>query len=598
MITRARRLTLIFATFLAFVLGGLLVRVAWLQLATGEAAAARQARLSQGSQRLLARRGALLDRHGQVLADSAQALQVTAYSPRITHNGSRPRRATDVLNSIEGITTTLGPILNLPASEIAPALVARRADGRGLSTRIGRPVSDSESIDQLLAEQRPGRPLARLEFEPSWVRRHPGGTVAGNLLGLVLADGQGGSGLELGLQQHLSLGVDGRLPFRAGVAGFRVANPDAPDLDPLDGVDVELTIDMALQRMVEEELGLGCQKLSAVGGAAVLLDVQTGDILAMASAPSLDPQEPRTWSDAAQVIRPVQTVYSPGSTWKPIMLAAALDLGLVRPDERVNCSPERGRIPGRSKPVRDTHPTTGEFSLKEILIESSNVGMANILIRLVEESRPKDTAAMAPLYQILRGLGVGTRTGVPIKAEAAGSLTELSTWTRPYSLVALSFGHELTVTPLQMAAAAATLAQGVHRTPRLVRAYLDDQGRRLEAPFGAAVQVLSPTACDWVRYWMQAVVEEGQAGSAKVPGVSVAGKTGTTVHETEMSAHDPRKKRETHSFIALAPAQAPRVALVVVIEQPRGHRYAAQTVAPVTGAILRRALPYLGLTAP
>jgi cell division protein FtsI/penicillin-binding protein 2 len=145
-----------------------------------------------------------------------------------------------------------------------------------------------------------------------------------------------------------------------------------------------------------------------------------------------------------------------------------------------------------------------------------------------------------------------------------------------------------------MAAITATLADGQWRRPRLVRAFVDDGGRRIELPLEAPVRVFLPETTDLIRGYMQAVVDKGQAKAAGVKGVAVAGKTGTTVHDP-IPGHKEAKSGETHSFIALVPADAPQVALVVAIEQPQGFRFAAQTVAPVTGAILNRVLPYLGL---
>jgi cell division protein FtsI (penicillin-binding protein 3) len=270
----------------------------------------------------------------------------------------------------------------------------------------------------------------------------------------------------------------------------------------------------------------------------------------------------------------------------------------VGPSTEIDCRPERGRIPGRRKLVRDTHPVHEDLTLERIIVKSSNIGMANIVTRLVPEDQPRNTAAMRPLHDILVRLGIGRPTGVPIAAESKGMLTPLARWSRPYTLVSLSFGHEVAVTPLQMAAIAATLADGRYRAPRLLSAWEQaGPGGRIEVPPAEPVRVFSRGSADRVRDFMVAVIEDGQAGSARVPGMRVAGKTGTTQHETERSIHDPRAARETHSFVSLAPADVPRLALVVVIDQPRGFDYASQTVAPVTGAILRRAVDYLGIPA-
>lgn len=587
MMLRARRLLLVFSTFLFALLGGLFGRLAWLQVGSRDAALARQTRQSWSSLPLPAHRGALRDRQGQVLADSLEALQVEAWVPRLTHDGSRRRDEQAVADSILGMAECLQPLVARSADELARSLWEPAVAGQAINVRLGGPVTDPDRIDALLSQRTRRGPLWRADLSPVWARSYPAGATAGTLLGFVTADGHGGAGLEYGLESVLSCGLDGEAYARRGVGDFTLAATDRPALPALHGFDVLLTLDVALERMVEDELAAACGKFSAAGGAAVLIEVHTGDVLSLASWPSLDPDRRQTWTQAAQTVRPVQTIYSPGSTFKPVMLAAALDLGLVRQDATIDCRPARGRIPGRRKLVTDTHPVDESLSLEQVIVHSSNIGMANILVQLVPESEPKNTAAMRPLFEILQRLGIGRPTGVPLAAEAAGRLTPLANWTRPYTLVSVAFGHEVSVTPLQMAAIAATLSDGYWRPPRLVSAYLDGTGGRIEVPFGEPVRVFSRESVDFVRACMRAVVDEGQAKVAGVPGVPVAGKTGTTVDETDPS-------KEVHSFIALVPADEPRYALVVVLDRPHGQRYASQTAAPLAGAILRRALPYLG----
>lgn len=589
MMLRARRLVYAFSAVLMVALGGLALRLAWLHVGESGEAVARRERLAVGASVELARRGALRDRHGQVLADSVEELRVTSYARDLTHDGREARSAQDVARSVAVISQRLAPLVGRQPEEVAGELLRYGRDGRPLQGYVGEPVSDPAAVDALLA-LRDGD-LRRVGLEPRWERRYPVGPAGGNLLGAVNFEGHGAFGLEQGLHRLLACGADGRYPQQR-LGAFRVAFAEADPVPSLAGYDVELTLDSVLQRVLHEELSAGCARLKAVGGSAVLLDVRSGDILGMASAPGLDPSDSRTWTAPAQVFRPAQAVYSPGSTFKPVMLALALDLGLVEPGESVDCSPERG-VFGRRR-IKDTHPIHGPADLETIIVESSNVGMANILTRLVPEGREKDTEAMRPVYEALCRLGVREPTGVPIPAESAGLLTPLADWTRNYTLVSVSFGHEVAVTPLQMAAVTAALADGAWRRPRLVRAVVDENGQRLELPAEAPVQVFRPETAERVRGYMQAVVEKGQAKVAAVPGVPVAGKTGTTVHERRPGEAAAGKAPETHSFIALAPADDPRVALVVAVEQPQGQRYASGSVAPITGAILNRALPYLG----
>lgn len=590
---RARRLVYIFSAVLLLALGGLALRLAWLQLSDASGAQARRERLALGAGLELAHRGALRDRHGQVVADSVEQLRVTAYARDITHDGRRARDPQDVAASVAVISQRLAPLLGETPAGVAAQLLRTTPDGKPRQAYVGQPVSDPAAIDALLA-LRDGD-LRRVGLEPRWERRYPAGSAGGSLLGTVNFEGRGAFGLEQGLEKLLSCGADGRYPhLRLG--SFRVATADAQPVPSLSGYDVELTIDSVVQRILHEELSGGCARLKAAGGSAVMLDVQTGDILGMASAPGLDPADSATWTQVAQVFRPAQTVYSPGSTFKPVMLAVALDLGLVNRDSTVDCSPERGTFGRRH--ISDTHPIHGQADLERIIVDSSNVGMANILTRLVPEGSEKDVELMRPVWERLCRLGIREPTGIPVPSESAGLLTPLERWTRNYTLVSVSFGHEVSVTPLQMAAIAASLSDGSWRRPRLVQAIVDESGQRLELGLDPPVSVFRPETAELVRGYMRAVVEKGQAKVAGVPGVPVAGKTGTTVHERRPGESAEGRATETHSFIALAPADDPRVALVVAIEQPQGFRYAAQTVAPVTGAILNRALPYLGHAPP
>jgi cell division protein FtsI (penicillin-binding protein 3) len=591
---RARHLVRIFAFALLGALIGLLGRLAWLHIGTASEASARQERQSVTASARLARRGSLCDRRGQPLAQSVEQVQVTAWPPNITEGPKGPRSEAEVIASLAAISGFLEPLVGVPAAALAPAMLAHDAQGRPRNARLGAPVTDPVLIDALLAERdRPRGVLRRLDLQFDWRREQPFGACAGPLLGFVNHDGFGGSGLEHGLEEVLGCTVDGSFPHLRGALGFRAADATAEPTEALDGFDVLLTLDVVLQQIAEEELARACTELKAVGGSAVILDVASGDVLALASVPGLDPTDSRTWTAPRQVLRPVQTVYSPGSTFKPFMLAAALDLGLVSEDSTVYCKPESGIYTffGKRR-IKDTHahkyPASGQLSLEEILVESSNVGMARILTRLVPEGQEKNTRLMAPIFDVLRQLGIGRPTGVPVAAEAGGLLTPLDRWSRNFTLASVAFGHEVAVTPLQMAAITASLADGTYRSPRLLLAYRDQDGRRTELPVAPATRVFSEEHARAVRGYMRAVVERGGAKTAAVPGVPIAGKTGTTVDERDAS-------KETHSFITLAPADAPRIAMVVVFEQPKGFRYAAQTVAPPTGRILNRALPYLGI---
>jgi cell division protein FtsI (penicillin-binding protein 3) len=586
MMLRARRLVLSLAAMFTLLLGGAAARLVWLHTATHEMASARQARQSVGSRVELARRGALRDRQGSVVGDSLAQIQLYVYTNSLLYDGSKRRSTETVARSVDTIANTLSGILGLPEEELAELLFVTAAADSPISQRIGRPVSDPELIDLLLSESEGNGLLRRVDMVPSWTRRYPWGSVAGNLLGFVNAKAEGAAGLEHGLQGVLGSGVDGRRSYLGKVAGFSIATPDLKVIPALHGDDVVLTLDMVLQQMVEEELALGCEAAGTTKGSAVLIDAWTGDVLAMASAPSLDPNDQRTWTKERQVFRPLQTINAPGSTFKPLMLAAALDLGLVAPETKIDTHPRNARYGYRT--VHDTHSVFSPATLEEIIVESSNIGMASIMTRLVSDGRSRDIAAMKPLHDILMRLGLTQKVGMSVSGQAAGLLTRLEDWSLESTLVSVSFGYEMSLTPLQLAAAAATLSDGYYRVPRLISGTVDQYGNVLENPIAAPRPVFTRETVDRVRGYMAVAWDDVRPGWLEAVGVPVAGKTGTIVPLANGG-------REAHAFIALAPSDAPRVALAIVLEEPTAHRYSRASAGPLADAILARVLPYLGV---
>jgi len=344
-----------------------------------------------------------------------------------------------------------------------------------------------------------------------------------------------------------------------------------------------------IQRAVEEELVAVCTEQEARRAFCAVLDSRTAEVLALASVPGVDLADRSTLDPNGLVLGALQEVYPPGSTLKPLMLATAIDLGLVRSDELVDCRSEQGAI-GRRR-VRDTHAQDRWLSPREILVHSSNIGMANILTSIVPEDTPRDREAMAPVHAALVGLGFGRSLEMPVPAESAGRVTPLDKWHRSWTLTSVSFGQELSVTALQMAAAVNTLVDGQWRRPSLVRSRRGDDG--IERPVLAAEpRVVYPERlAEQVRGWMTDVVSEGACEILSELGVPVAGKTGTADSEVV-------KGREIHSYTCMVPADDPQLTLVVVVAEPLHARYASGSAAPAAGRILERVLPYLGYDLP
>ncbi len=594
---RARRLVVAFAGLLFLLLFALTFRVAAIQLGLKDRAAARVANMTTKSLDVPARRGELLDRHGRPLAGSVAEVQVESFGPNIFCNRVdgqwKPRSPEDVATSIATIGATLGSILGPGTVDYA----TRLSDPRPVSHPLGAPTTDPDRIAALRAEEqnlagRRGR-LSRLDLRERWRRDHPWGAVGGNLLGWLRDDGTPGGGLELSLDGILA-GADGRRVTRWD--GYRELLPDdepLPGVAPMAGRSVVLTIDAVLQAAVEEELKRVLEREQALAAVGVMVDVRSGDVLAMGSAPTLDPEDSSTWVGNGPRIGAAQMLYPPGSTFKPIMLATALEQDLVVPGEVIDCT--RSPIWFGSRRVTDGRFAENRpLNLDEILIHSSNVGISQIMTRLVPEGQRGRPEQMAPLHDTLVRLGFRSRTQLPVPGESAGWFADLDDWTRNYSLTSLSYGYEVSVTALQMAAAIAALADGSYRAPRLIRGVLGEQGELLAAPASVPRPIWDAAHAAYVRRAMVRVVDHKRATypDIGVPGVDICGKTGTA------SAEEPAAKaagKEVHSFVALAPADDPQVALVVVVFHPGHARFSNQSAAPAASAILRRVLPYLGV---
>jgi cell division protein FtsI (penicillin-binding protein 3) len=571
MMLRSRRLLLTFAVLLFAGLICLAGRVTWISLATHDVAAQRMQRQSTRSESLPARRGSLFDRHGRMLATSLESLRAEVLPRNVLSRKQDPRERAALVGSISAF---LAPLVNAPRHDLE-----RRLRGKRWTT-LGQPVTDPVALDEM---ESMGRDLLYgIDLAPGWTRRYPWGRTAGNLVGYVNHEGLGVAGLEQGLDDLLQ-GHEGARSFRVDHLGREVVDWGSERLEPIDGLDVSLTLDARIQQMVETEALLALESLDALRVTVVAIEPQTGDVLAMCSVPGIDLSDVSDRSKNGSLCAAVQEIYQPGSTFKPLMMATGLQLGLVHPGEPpIDCRAFDGRL------IHDSHPKQEPLTLEEIIVHSSNIGMANILTRIVPADDRRNTGLMAPVHGMLLKLGFGRRTGVPLPAEVAGRVTPLDEWKRNYTLASVAFGQELGVSALQMAAAASTLSDGLYRPPRLVQACTAAGGEQAERAACDPVRVFSPEIADLVRGFMQASVEHGACEEVRLPGVNVAGKTGTAEDESKKGA-------EVHSYVALAPAEDPLVSLVVVVREPSGVRYASESAAPTAGRILRRLLPYMGL---
>jgi len=476
---------------------------------------------------LAARRGVLRDRNGVILATTVELRSLYAI-PRL-------------ISDRAGAATALAPILGQPA-EVLLAALESGAEWLYLKRRL--PEETANAVAALR--------IAGLGFENEPKRLYPSGAIGAGVLGFVSDDGVGQYGVE-GRYDEMLRGVAGRLVVERDPAnrelaiGLRTARPAQ------DGYELTLSLDLAVQSAAERELAAAVRRERAAGGTVVVMDPRDGALIALASWPSYDPARVASASPESFRDRSISWTYEPGSTMKAITIAAGLDKGVVTP--RTSYEDVGYAIIGGRKLSNALGRAYGTTNVTQILERSANAGAVFVASRLGASS----------LYAYLRAFGFGEPTGVDLAAEASGTVRPLAEW-YPVDLGTTSFGQGLSVTPLQLAAAYAAIANGgmLYR-PYVVASRRDADGEHRTAP-AALRRVISAGTAAAVRAMLTATVDEGIAGGAALPRYSVAGKTGTA----QIPSADGRYLDDAYvsSFAGIVPAEDPRMVIVVVLDRP------------------------------
>ncbi|MGQ0612505.1 MAG: peptidoglycan D,D-transpeptidase FtsI family protein [Planctomycetaceae bacterium] len=562
---RARMTVSVLLTVLILLAG----RAGYLQVVLGEEYAQRAYRQHFETIEEMAPRGRILDRHGRIFAASyhARSLGVNL----------------GLVEDPDLLAASLAYLLDEPkaAPEIAALLRRRIAENKRfifVRRRLDREVADRIEAARAAARQGSESPgtrlhaLAAVEMREDPRRELPHGSTAAAVIGMVGEDGEGLCGLERRFDRQLRGRPGHRFVMRNGGLAREVIDlyPER-GLAAEPGPDLATTLDLAIQQVAEEELDRLQGEYRPAGSCAVVLDLRTGELLAMAGRPSLDPAAFPRVDPAALRIPALHFPYEPGSTLKPLLLAAALSCGAVRTDRLIDCGAGSMRFGGRT--LRDVHEN-GVLSLCDVLVKSSNIGMAQ-----VGRALGIDRALGA-----LLAAGLGERTGIELAGEDAGAVTARPRWHEDYTLVSVSMGHEILVTPLQLACALSALLSGEWRRPTLLQGGPPSEPRSLG---------YDRAHLDFVIEAMVKVVEEGTGKKARVPGVRVGGKTGTSGKYPEGCGD------YVASFYGFAPADAPRFAVLVVVDEPRkpggGVPYGSTVAAPAVGRILQQALSLQGV---
>lgn len=567
-----------------------LVMAAWgLQVDRHDSLEADCERQYSPSLRLQPRRGTIFDRHHRPLAVSVPAHALVVNPRQLAGEQGRSHRRLD----LAALAARLSPVIGVPADELRRRFQQTRTvtrEGREAQELMGSvvvkhhlPDPEVAAVRALLADVKRELRLGRvdgLSFEEESRRWYPAREDAAHITGQVGAFGDALEGLERSLDDHLR----GRDVQVHGVRDARGALVFADGLRPGEGMageDVTLTIDSTIQMIAARELALQCQAVEAKGGTVVVTDPRTGEVLALANYPTYNPNEFVATDAESRRNRAITERFEPGSTMKIFTVGGALDNGVVSPGQLINCyggSYSIGRVT-----IHDTHPDTW-LTPMQVLARSSNIGAAQIGAALGADG----------LERVLRRFGFGERTEIPLPAEARARFGQ-TRWVDA-EVATVAFGQGVSVTAVQMAQALGSVAnQGRLMPPLLVSRITDATGALVEDhPPGEGRTVMRPETARLLAEMLTAVTEEGGTGTeAAIPGVRVAGKTGTAQKANEHArGYDPN--RWVSSFVGFAPAERPRLSITVIIDEPQMLHSGAAIAAPVFRRVMEQSLRYLG----
>jgi cell division protein FtsI (penicillin-binding protein 3) len=505
---------------------------------------------------LPAARGSIYDADMNVLAESIVAVDVTA-DPRL------------VIDK-EATAQYLSPILNIPEQQIVDALTTDKH-----FAYIAKQVSQ-ESWDAVEALD-----LRGVFGQRTTKRYYPSGELAANVIGYVREDGEPGAGLEFGLDKELR-GTDGEKIFERGIGGRAIPTGSQREREPVPGTSVQLTIDRDLQWVAQQAIAKRVEEVDADSGTVVAIDPRTGEIKALASVPTMDPNLPGQADDNNRNNRAVTEVFEPGSTSKVMTMAAVLNEKAATPRTvfTVPYSFSRG---GTVFKNHDTHPTY-QLTLAGILAKSANTGTIEAA-ELIGGDK---------LYDYIKKFGVAEPTGLQFPGESDGYVPPPSEWS-PTSFPTISFGQGLSVNAIQATSVFATVANGGVRMPStLIKGYVSPEGDVQAAAQPEGIRVVDEKAARQTMRMMEQVVgEQGTARIASIPGYRVAGKTGTAYRINDAcGCYD---NSVTASFIGVAPADDPRLVVGVIVQNPKASRYGGMTGGPVFREVMVHGLQAMGV---
>jgi cell division protein FtsI (penicillin-binding protein 3) len=549
---RANKRLYLLAGILVLWAGAICLRLVYLQIFRYGDFEQRAQRQQQRTTEVAAKRGIIYDRAGRELAMSVSVDSVFAVPADIP--------------DLPGTISLVARITKADPRE----LLAKCQSARTFCWVVRK--ADAETADRIRAMN-----LRGIYFQKESKRFYPKRELAAQVLGYVGMDDEGLSGIERaddddlrGKPGRMMISVDARRKWFGSV-----------EKQPDPGENVILTVDEKIQYIAERELEAAMQQTHAESGTVVVENPKTGEILALANRPTFNPNLARDITPQKLKDHAVSDVYEPGSTFKLVTIAAALEEKLTRPDEVFDC--QMGSIVINGMRIRDSKPH-GLLSVAGILAESSDVGAIKIALRLGEER----------FYKYIRAFGFGQQTGIEVPGETRGLTKPLNRWSK-VSIGAISMGQEIGVTPLQLVAMVSTIANdGVWVAPRIVAGTTEPQGAPQMVAFHPVVQrrVISPMTAAQMKQMMQGVVLHGTGKKAILEGYSSAGKTGTA-QKVDPATHTYSHTKYVGSFAGFAPVNDPAITVAVILDSAVGLHQGGQVSAPVFQRVAQQVLEYL-----
>ena len=534
-------------------------RLAQLQISQHAELSARAKNQQLGAVETNATRGLLLDRQGRELARSVDTESFFA----------DPREIENVSDTARKIASVTGQ----DKDELVTKLRAAKDSKKQFIWLIRR-------VELQTASKLDAMNLVGVYSRKEPKRYYPNDTLAAHVLGFVGTDEIGLGGVEQYYNEKIR-GEAGKVYVERDGSRERRAF-DSYEVQSHPGQTVVLTIDQTIQYRTEQALFAAVERSHAKSGTAIVIDPHTGEILALANAPAFDPNQAANEAPEVRTNWALQNIYEPGSTFKVVAYSAALEQGLVSPEDKIDC--QMGQITVAGRLIHD-HKPFGVLSVSDALAKSSNVGAIKLALLVGNES----------MYDFSKRLGFGTKTGIDLPGESGGILRPLSRW-QPSSIGSIAIGQEVGVTPVQMAVAYSAIANGGSWVkPHIVREMRSPDGLVLYHANPETRAVLKTETVEKLRGMMEGVTLHGTARKAQVEGYTAAGKTGTA-QKIDPKTRGYSATKFIGSFVGFAPVINPAVVIIVVIDEPQGAYHGGDVAAPVFREIAEQILPELNVT--